>query len=225
MPESVKEEPKQNQSLPADDFRVVNEAVMHCDNKPYPLEASNSGVIAKVPVVLAGFTLELNLNSQIYLPERVTEIRQNKKRVKITQCKLMADTDILFVKGLIYRDIEYLSGPKGTGKILQWNGETPFNCTTNVKFNGGKPIPTKASTVYGVEYLNRREEPLTCDTSEFNQISTVFYNEQPFCELVGSKIVEAGGKRAFNCLEEKMIIYLTLKILQYQQVAINSNQT
>lgn len=76
---------------------------------------------------------------------------------------------------------------------------------------------------------------LAGDLSEFNQISTEFFNELPFCELISSRIVEFDeyinrekllGKKVpfegkeFFSIEEKMVISLTLKILQNRQVAV-----
>lgn len=225
-----------------DGFRVTSDAIMHCNNNLTPLEALTTGVIAKIPVVLAGLTLQLNLDSTIHPPEWVDEIKQVKKRVKITQCLLLQDTNVLFIKGLVCRTIDYttrnvMNKDRSAGELRYWTVENPFKCTTEVRFNGVKPATVIPNSTCQIEFLkcedrpearfSHKEDLLTCDTSEFNHISTAFYNEMPFCELVGSKIVEVNevkkgplGKGLSNCIEGKMIINLTLKILQYQQVSI-----
>ncbi|MDM5316739.1 DUF3794 domain-containing protein [Fictibacillus sp. b24] len=86
------------------------------------------------------------------------------------------------------------------------------------------------------------------DLSQFHQDSTQFFNEMPFCELVQADIIEidealtpltnvtvpppaAGGtanqnllvgERTFTALSEKMVLELTVKLLQLQQVRIAS---
>ncbi|MDP4172032.1 MAG: hypothetical protein Q8906_15590, partial [Bacillota bacterium] len=82
------------------------------------------------------------------------------------------------------------------------------------------------------------------------QISTQFFNELPFCELIRADIIEIDesldrmplpgtdhwpshetdgpranpivGEGTFTRLSEKMILDLTLKLLQTQQVRVNS---
>jgi hypothetical protein len=74
------------------------------------------------------------------------------------------------------------------------------------------------------------------DLSQFHQISRQFYNEMPFCELVQADIIEIDesldrvgfqdtqtiGEGTFTRLSEKMILDLRLKLLQKQQVRIDS---
>jgi hypothetical protein len=79
----------------------------HCDNTPVSIAALGSGSVAKVPVVLAQLTVQANVNSVITLPEYAFEIKRIKKNLKITQCLLIQDTNILFIKGFIRKNIEY----------------------------------------------------------------------------------------------------------------------
>jgi hypothetical protein len=78
------------------------------------------------------------------------------------------------------------------------------------------------------------------DLSQFHQDSTQFFNEMPFCELVQADIIEIDealtpltpvgttddppliGERIFTQLSEKMVLELTVKLLQNQQVRIAS---
>jgi hypothetical protein len=65
------------------------------------------------------------------------------------------------------------------------------------------------------------------DYWQLNQISTAFYNEHPFCEIASSKIVELdiihNNNLASSMIEENLVLYITLKILQYRQVAVSSS--
>jgi hypothetical protein len=82
------------------------------------------------------------------------------------------------------------------------------------------------------------------DLSQFHQDSTQFFNEMPYCELIQADIIEIDealtpltnitvpgdnadqnllvGERIFTSLSEKMVLELTVKLLQLQQVRIAS---
>ncbi|MFG6496354.1 DUF3794 domain-containing protein [Fictibacillus sp. UD] len=81
------------------------------------------------------------------------------------------------------------------------------------------------------------------DLSQFHQDSTQYFNEMPFCELIQADIIEIDealtpltdlalpmgtdpnsivGERTFTELSEKMVLELTVKLLQLQQVRIAS---
>jgi hypothetical protein len=76
----------------------------------------------------------------------------------------------------------------------------------------------------------------TSDLSQFHQESSQFYNEIPFCELISSKIFEWDeavdrvsipesapiGEGFFTRVEEKMVVDITLKVLQKQQIRVCS---
>ena len=80
-----------------------------------------------------------------------------------------------------------------------------------------------------------KDKLLSSDLTEYNQVSTEFFNELPYCDLVSATIVELDEalnptfppfkevpfeERMFERIEEKMVLDLTLKILQNRQVAI-----
>ena len=222
--------------------------IENCENTPINLNPIISGVVAKLPVVLAELNIRFNVTSKIRLPEYALEIKNIKKRLKITQCLLLQNTNVLFIKGFVRKNIDYST--KGSsnregicGDIRHCTVDVPFECTTNVIFNGITPAPVINTTQNEFEYFKTEELPnqfaekdrlLSGDLSEYNQESTEFFNELPFCELISSRIVEFDEylnrtdikgeapfeEKIFNKIEEKMVIFLTLKLLQKRQVAI-----
>lgn len=46
-------------------------------------------MVTKVPVVLAELCLQANVDTKIHFPEPVLEIKDIKKRLKLTQCRLL----------------------------------------------------------------------------------------------------------------------------------------
>ncbi|MBU5677990.1 hypothetical protein KQI88_16345, partial [Alkaliphilus sp. MSJ-5] len=169
--------------------------------------------------------------------------------VKVVQCMLIQGTDILFIKGFVRKNIEFATRECSShhgmcGDIRHCTVDVPFECTTVVRFNGTCPAPLITNTSNEFEFFTSKElsndfaekdRLLSGDLSEFNQISTEFFNELVFCELISAKIVEFDeflhrerpkhtdlpvGEKVFTKIEEKMVIALTLKLLQNRQVAI-----
>jgi len=235
------------------DFCVnVNaETLGDCDNTPVGLAPLTAGVVARLPVVLAALTVRFNVMSKINLPEAAIEIKNIKKRIKITQCMLLQDTNILFIKGFVRKNIDYstrnCSNYSGIcGDIRHCTVDVPFECTTVVTFNGTAPAAPVVNTSTEFEYSTTTDLPntfaekdhlLSGDLSEFNQISTEFFNDLPFCKLISSRIVEFDeylhrerphnkelpvGEKLFTAIEEKMVITLRLQLLQERPVAIGA---
>jgi hypothetical protein len=227
------------------------ETLGDCDNTPVALAPLTAGVVARLPVVLAELTVRFNVMSKIDLPEAAIEIKNIKKRIKITQCMLLQDTNILFIKGFVRKNIDYstrnCSNYSGVcGDIRHCTVDIPFECTTVVTFNYTTPAAPVVNTSTEFEYFRTNELPnnfaekdhlLSGDLSEFNQISTEFFNDLPFCKLISSRIVEFDeylhrerprysdlpiGEKLFTAIEEKMVITLRLQLLQDRPVAIGA---
>ncbi|KJS83546.1 MAG: hypothetical protein JM58_12405, partial [Peptococcaceae bacterium BICA1-8] len=110
---------------------VVTGSQPECPNTPVALTPITTGVVAKVPVVLAELTLQLNIDSIIDLPEPAYEIKNIKKRVKVTQCLLLQDTNVLFIRGYVRKNIDYstrtCSNAEGfCGDIRHCTVDVPF---------------------------------------------------------------------------------------------------
>jgi len=223
-----------------------------CENTPEPISAWGSGAVAKIPVVLAQLTVRANVNAVITLPEYAFEIKRIRKNVKITQCLLIQDTNILFIKGFIRKNIEYstreTSNEEGfNGDIKHVTVDVPFSCTTSVNYNGVAPLQPIENT--STEFQYRKEEKIhhpdfsekdklmSGDLREHNQISTEYFNELPYCDLVSARIIEFDEQlmpeqpkdkyyvtpfeeKWFRRIEEKMVLFITIRLLQNRLVAI-----
>ncbi len=231
---------------------VKNGGLQDSTNTPVDITALRTGAVAKIPLVLAELTIQINMDSIITLPEAALEIKDIKKRVKITQCLLLQNTNMLFIKGFIRKNIDYstrkCSNTQGVcGDIHHCTVDVPFNCTTPITFNGIAPLPPKMNERQEFQYFkeenisgpqfSEKDKLLSSDLREFNQTSQEFFNELPFCELISAKIVEFDEalnpmqpkdkeipfeEKEFKKIEEKMVLFLTLKILQKRQIAIGA---
>lgn len=220
-----------------------------CTNTPITPIGIGTGVIAKIPVVLAELTVQFNVSAWIHLPELALEVKNIKKKVKITQCTLLQPTNILFIKGFIRKNIDYTTGEcsnmKGVcGELHHCTIDVPFECSTPINFYT-PPAELTVNSSAEFEYhrvsdlpnkhFAEKDKLLSGDLSEFNQIIVENFNELPFCELISARIFEfdefIGRKRThddklpfeekfFRKIEEKMVVELTIKVLQNRQVEI-----
>ena len=158
------------------------------------------------------------------------------------------DTGILFIAGFIRKNIEYATKTcttKGTsnvcGDIRHCTVEVPFNFTTRINFIR-EAIFVENTTPSELEFFTDKlrgcddcSDPVIgrnpCDQSLF---FTENFNEKPFTELVRADITEVDihtdpssnctspTEQRFTKLTEKVVVNLTLKVLQKQQVKITA---
>ncbi|MEH7117998.1 DUF3794 domain-containing protein [Neobacillus vireti] len=225
-----------------------------CENKPHKPQLSLGKIITKVPVVLAELTLQVNIDAFIDFPEPVLEIKDIKKHVKLTQCRLLLPTNKLFVKGFVRKNIQYATPcpeienstrTSVASELHSLTVDVPFQCVTEIHHFLTKPVMPEFNKRHEFDFLISKQLPTgfpekdelqTSDLSQFHQESSQHYNEIPFCELISSKIfewdeaVDRGpipghaplGEGFFTRIEEKMVVDITLKVLQKQQIRVTS---
>lgn len=157
-------------------------------------------------------------------------------------------TGLLFISGFIRKNIEYATktcnkygSPNICGDIRHCTVEVPFNFTTRITFIR-QPIFNTNFGPTELEFFNDKNkscdacaDPVigrnVCDQSFFN---VEFFNEKPFTELVRADIAEIDihtdpyknckvpTEQLFTKLTEKIVVNLTLKVLQNQQVRVTA---
>ncbi|MFJ7183354.1 CsxC family protein [Lysinibacillus xylanilyticus] len=201
----------------------------------------------KIPVVLAEPTLQIVVESDITLNPAATEIKRVKKNVFLNQVKLVpvsfariANTDFftvtrakLFVAGHIRKNLEYASAACN-GALQDRIADIPFSGFTDLTFpqTPGGPTPILGISEFAeANFLNERTQMDARLDKVFFQ-NLVKYNEQPFGELVAANFFEldfspvmASPERTFSTLREKIVLELTVKVLQVQQVRLGAGTT
>ncbi|MDU5109441.1 MAG: hypothetical protein E6248_03280 [Clostridium sp.] len=157
-------------------------------------------------------------------------------------------TGILFISGFIRKNIEYATktcsrygSPNICGDIRHCTVEVPFHFTTRITFLR-PPVFIPNFTPLELEFFNDKNkscdacaDPVigrnVCDQSFLN---TEIFNEKPFTELVRADIAEIDihtdpykdcetpTEQLFTKLTEKIVVNLTLKVLQNQQVRVTA---
>ncbi|PEJ42743.1 CsxC family protein [Bacillus wiedmannii] len=196
--------------------------------------------IVKIPVVLAERTIQIVVESDVPLAPAASEIKRVLKNVFLTQCKLVpvAFTPVpgtnyrrvtrakLFVQGYIRKNIEYAGS--GCNSVL-------FDRIANVPFSGFADLTetdflslaiVASSSDTTSHFINPKNGDLPRLDKYFFE-NTVFYNEQPYCELVSAQFFELDFSpcptelnESFETLREKIVLDLTVKVLQVQQVRV-----
>jgi hypothetical protein len=161
----------------------------------------------------------------------------------------------LFIKGFVRKNIQYATPTPNSSascvssELRSLTADIPFECVTSIP---AADFLTAPFTPPQLPIQNTREEfdffraqdlghgfpekdqLLSSDLSQFHQVSTQYYNQLPFCELVNSNITEwdeaidrkplPGNapfeEGTFQTIVEKMFLQFTVKILQNQQVRV-----
>ncbi|MCT8138285.1 DUF3794 domain-containing protein [Anaerobacillus sp. CMMVII] len=229
-------------------------SILYSDCKDNHTQVTLGKIITKVPVVLAELTVQVNMDAKITFPEPVLEIKDIKKRVKLTQCRLLLPTNKLFIKGVVRKNIQYASPSRDIAEsnaisvssdLHSYTVDIPFECVTEIKKFLTKPVMPEINSRQEFDFFiakpisngyPEKDEYQSSDLSQFHQESTQFYNELPYCELISSHIIEWDEaidrtplphaapieEGYFTTMVEKMVLDLTLKVLQKQQVRVCS---
>lgn len=156
------------------------------------------------------------------------------------------NTGIVFLAGFIRKNIEYSTKNHNDkevvgGKLKHATVNIPFKCTTRVTFN--TPPKFKANTSQGevgilqtsIEGCNSYKEEMNGrDIREQSFRLMEFFNEKVFCELISAEFVESDilenptnkeckspHEQTFHDITEKGVLFLTIKLMQKQNVIIS----
>ncbi|WP_176538665.1 CsxC family protein [Bacillus cereus] len=212
------------------------------ESQPSGIEVGNSRTTSIVtsPVVLAERTIQIIVEANISLDPMAIEINNVLKRVFLTHCKLVpiAFTSVpstnyrrvikakLFVEGYIQKNIEYVAD--------QCNGAV-YNRIINIPFSEAfdlsssdfitQPLLVVSSNTTS-HFINSKGGDLAGVDKTFLG-NSVFYNTQPYCELVRANFDEfdflpcpPNWNESFSALHRIIVLELTLNILQIQQVQV-----
>ena len=234
-----------NQMLPCP---VTSTEQIPLNSEATPLVATPvTAPTIKVPVVLAEPTLQIVVESDITLNPAATEIKRVKKNVFLNQVKLVpvsfariGNTDFfrvtrakLFVAGHIRKNIEYASSAC-SGALRDRIADVAFSGFTDLTFpqTTGGPTPILGISEFAeANFLNEATQmDARLDKAFFQNL--VKYNEQPFGELVAANFFEldfspilTSPEGTFSTLREKIVLELTVKVLQVQQVRLGAGSS
>jgi hypothetical protein len=160
----------------------------------------------KVPRFLKRVVISGCIKSTINIPGYFSEIKDIRKKVIITQSKLICDE--LIVEGYILKDIKYVrpqSGVTNANLCLAYPN-CWFDISEKVPFTLCMTVTGLPANIYPVPNTNQASEfNYLCDTMsqqccdkgymapspcETLRVETNYLNERPYAELVGYRIAE-----------------------------------
>ncbi|GMR67986.1 TPA: hypothetical protein QCX34_005418 [Bacillus anthracis] len=221
--------------------QVIGQTQTQLNNKIEAPIITTEAPIVQMPVVLTERTIQIVVESNISLDPPAIEIKRIiKNDVFLKQCNLvpLAFTPIpgtnyrlvtkakLFFQGYIRKNIEYVND--------EYN-RVIYNCIVNVPFSNSIDLLEDdflslaliaGSSDTTSHFINPKNGDLP-HSEKYPFENTIFYNKQPYCELVSTQFVGLDFSpcltdlnEPFNTLHERMVLNLTLKVLQIQQVQI-----
>lgn len=160
-------------------------------------------------------------------------------------------TGVLYLEGFVRKNIEYATkdcmNADGivSGSINHTTVKVLFSSTTRVTFRRAPQFIANGATS---EFEMFNDTLRTCDACAENVIGkdpcedgfihNEVFNEKVYCELISADIVEADihknprvlgcdnpDEQTFNRITEKMVLSITIKLLQKQQVNITALPT
>ncbi|MGE6599903.1 CsxC family protein [Bacillus proteolyticus] len=196
--------------------------------------------ILKTPVVLKEAKLQIVVESHITLNPAATEIKRVKKNVFLDQVKLVpvklekVEDNLfkvkkakLFVAGHIRKNIEYASS-SCNGALQDRIADVKFSGFAEIKDFLTHPLLSTTKS-FETNFVDDTGLNARLDKAFFQNF--VQYNEQPFGELVSADFFELDfspiattPEGTFGSLTEKIVLDLTLKVLQIQQIKVMGTQ-
>lgn len=188
-----------------------------------PSAPGSKGTIVKIPVLLQELKVEIPVHAKITFPagEEVLEIKEIKKRLYLTQCRLIhrdgASEGQLFISGFVRKNIQYAANPVNRcndllSSMKSLTVEVPFDCVAQIGDFIVPPIGSLSNekeefSYYSSEPLgvgfSEKDRLLGNDLSQFHQNSTEYFNELPYCELVKAEILEVNELITRRVKQEK----------------------
>lgn len=238
---------KDDHQIPACPVKSTEQVPLSNENTDLVLTPDVT-VTLKTPVVLAEKTIQVVVEADIPLDPPATEIKRVTKNVFLEQAKLVpvrftriGTTDYfrvtrakLFVSGFIRKDIEYASRDCN-GALQDRIADVPFSGFTEL----ADAAPTGDFLLFpiiGISdqskalFLNEKNDLVPRLDKYFFQ-NLVKYNEQPYGELIAANFyeldfspVKVGPEGQFKTLREKIVLDLTVKLLQVQQFQTTATQ-
>jgi hypothetical protein len=227
---------------------VMAQTLSLCENtNAAPRGVGPGSRLVKVPRVIAEVTVQTVVEAHITLGQPATDIKAIAKHVFLNQCRLVPTFVCgcpvpkgfkLFLSGVINKNIQYstpasvATGGALCGTINDTTVNVPFSCVTALDPETTIITPPEIQFNEKMEAQLLDPNALGRDRTENIFTHCEFFNERIFCELVSANITEfdratdlapasdLGGAQVFRNITEKIVVDLTIKLLQYQQICV-----
>jgi len=189
-------------------------------------------ITVRLPVVISEIAININIQNTIKFTRSVSNLFSVKKKVILRQCKLIVETNKLFLNGVVIKSIEYneevfRGSSNSKGKVKNITINIPFQCVTRVEYINSPKIDYK-----------KKEETKIFKMINGDQTFVDSYREgdEIYCELVRADFNELNINgcndaavrdehiHTFRRLKQKMVMKLTVRLLQKQIIFIKKDR-
>lgn len=196
---------------------------INSDKKPKisSMTPKDEASVYKIPVILSERKLELFLESLIDFDDLVVNINNVKRIVYLTEYTIIpidnkVTSSKIFLKGFLRNIIEYgafscINSNNIKTDIKQIFVDTPFDCTTKIDFL----TPPIYNTLD--DYTSINSEPIDCELKNSEVFSVNIICDKNLVDENFPYIY------TFKTLKEKIILTLTINLIQKQYVNIKNN--
>jgi hypothetical protein len=182
-------------------------------------------------VVLADVLVQTQVEADIKLPTFANDIKQIKKNVKLTQCRVVRNSfdptnfsAKLFVEGFVHKNIQFVEDCFGNLKDFSVN--VPFKCFQRVPLSQPALFPFGEFSSKSSNLFERREiskDGFGADECTLGSMHLEVFTEPIQCKLLFAGVDELDiltnfdNFGRFNKITEKMDVVLGIKLFQLQQ--------
>lgn len=196
------------------------------------IDRKRQGFIAvRMPVVITEVAININIQNTIQFTRNVANLVSIKRKVILKNCKLIAETNKLFLDGIVIKSIEYSEEARSgsgnsNGRVKNLTINIPFQCVTKVPYINNPQMDENKKEETKVFKMVNGEKTFVDEYSEIDEI---------YCELVKVKfnelnisdcndaVVTEQHMHIFRKLKQKMVMKLTVRLLQKQMVFIKKD--
>lgn len=207
--------------------KVLSECKNHFDNS----EIGEDIISIKTPVIIAGVKVDIATENKVKLNSSALNIKDINRRVLITECTLIPKAKKFFFSGTIRKSIKYSAltsrnSNSTSGRIKNITVYIPFSCVTEVDYIVPPEIDEKDSmSLITIPKAEVKEQTFREGYSEADKI---------YCELVNADFKELNIKdfkpytvnheniNVFKTITQKMVMTLTIRLIQNQRIFIKN---
>ncbi|PAV30530.1 hypothetical protein CIL05_05360 [Virgibacillus profundi] len=178
-------------------------------------------------VILDELRLSIPTEAEIKLPSYAREIKEIRKNVHLTQCKVVQEIEdandvTLFVEGYVHKNIQYAESSNGW--VRDYSVNVPFRCYEPLNLRRSATTPLGSSKNSSTNELRElASNGMEADRCNFGSQTFENYNEPIHCKLISSRVdqwditnnFDNWGR--FNEITEKMKVRLDITLTQKQQ--------
>ncbi|WZL72285.1 hypothetical protein QBE52_14475 [Clostridiaceae bacterium 35-E11] len=177
-------------------------------NMPHEIKAIEKEVVSNIPIVLAQFTIKLDVHEKILLPKQTNSIESIKNKVRIMGCRMIPNFDQIFIEGIINKNIYFVENI--SRKLRYYKIDIPFEHQFWVSIQKLRLASMN---------LKNLDQILTCDVINSKIIESCQYiYDNP--KTRGVEEMEGYHSKIITEIDTTMILYLLVQILEYRNILI-----